>query len=131
MILQYKGFNRNWCYTEAETVTYVTIDVSDTIRKVKNQLVNQNVNDSTDADNLSRLRVIREAVEKQIADETSWGGSLIYMTEGSIEDADSLCIVMLERGDSASTNVVYVFSAGKRKTVYLLNSDGKTVNRIC
>ena len=135
MVLQYKGFNNNWCYTEAETIVWANVWVGketrdyrkDGIRWKKHQEELKQCNDANEDSSL-RLRYAQElqnAVNKLIKDETNCYDDIIYHIDGRFDDMENVCVVSL-----MDKNMSNPYTCVFNKPVYLLNNHGQTVQRL-
>ncbi len=117
MILEYKGFNNNWCYVEAQTITWAMVHVAEVIKKVKSNAL-------PEKDELLKAREMMEAVNTHIRKEVACGGEIIYVLgELPFDEMTNVCVVCLNDINHCTT---YVFNKG----VYLLNSSGRTVQKL-
>lgn len=117
MVLQYKGYNNNWIYEEAEIITHAVVYVGDVIKSYRD---NKNL-----MDELFYKSEIRKAIDKLIREETACDSEEIVYNIGNkpIDQLTNVTVVMLE---DRNKNVTHVFEDG----VYLLNSRGQTVQRL-
>lgn len=116
MILQYKGFKENWCYEEADQISFANVYVGDIIKEVSNKEY---------GDDLLRIKAIHNAVDELLKKETGcYDEEIIYHTEESFLDMKNVCVVML---DDKNKHIARVFS---KKTAYLLNNRGQTIQRL-
>ena len=60
MILQYKGFKENWCYEEADQISFANVYVGDIIKEVSNKEYE---------DDLLRIKAIHDAVDEHLKKE--------------------------------------------------------------
>ena len=128
MILQYKGFNNNWCYEEAETITQAVVWVGKEtrdyrkggIRYEKKYLLDGNTSEEVD---LRYVKEMHDAVDRLIRKETGCSGEIVYHIDKPFDEMENVTVVTLtDRGK----NITRVFDGG----VYLLNSKGQTVQRL-
>lgn len=117
MILQYKGFNNNWTYEEAETITYAVVYVGEITSKYKSD----RSEDRNEA--LKRAKIMHDEVDKLIEQETHCGDDIIYHIDKPFSEMGNVTVVMLR---DKNKNITRVFDAG----VYLLNNKGQTVQRL-
>lgn len=117
MILQYKGFNNNWAYEEADTITYAVVGVGEVTRKYRCD----RSNDSDEA--LKRVKMMHDEVDKFIDQETNCGDGIIYHIDKPFSEMENVTVVMLR---DRNKNITRVFDEG----VYLLNDKGQTVQRL-
>ena len=113
MILQYKGFNNNWTYEEANQITVSIVEIT---------IVDIKENDAEE-----RLRLIKEFSEK-IEEEiisTTHGTNIIYLTNKPIYKCGNVKVIILS---DKNKEVTYVFDM--EQEVYLLNDSGKTIRKI-
>ena len=135
MILQYKGFNNNWCYEEAETISYAKVYIGDITKKYHrdgelykelDRKIREKYPDGIDRDGLS-LEFVQEehnAVNEAIMKETNCGNDIVYHIEGNFSDMTNVCVVMMH--DKNKYIGARVFS----DNVYLLNNRGQTVQKL-
>lgn len=135
MILQYKGFNNNWCYEEAETISFANVYVGDVVRKYSRdgeaykeieRKIKEKYPDGVDRDGLTLAfaQEEHEAVNNIIIQETNCGDDIIYHINGKFSDMQNVCVVMMK--DKNKYVGTRVFAEG----VYLLNNHGQTVQRL-
>ena len=117
MILQYRGYKNNWCYEEAEQISYSNINVEDVIKEYSSKEYN---------DDLERARAIPNAVDEYLKKETGcYGDEIIYHTgECSFMDMHNISVVMLGDKNKHITRVFY------KNTAYLLNNRGQTIQKL-
>lgn len=133
MILQYKGFNNNWCFEESETIVCADVFVGKETRDYREngsrwKIHQEELKKCEDAnkDNSLRLKYAQEmhmAVDELIKKETSCFDDIIYHIEGRFDEMENVCVVILNKPRA----VTYVFN----KTAYLLNNRGQTVKKLC
>lgn len=127
MILQYKGFNNNWCYEEAETIIYATVLVGKVTSKYRNggaEYKNKYANsDDTEVIGLSYVNKMREEVDNLIVNETGCSDEIVYLINKPFDEMENVTVVTL---NDKCKNTTYVFDSD----VYLLNSKGQTVQRL-
>ena len=117
MILQYKGFNNNWTYEEADTITYAVVGIVEVTKKYRRD-------GSTDSEyELKRVKMMHDDVDKFIDQETHCGDEIIYHIDKPFSEMDNVTVVMLR---DKNKNITRVFDKG----VYLLNNKGQTVQRL-
>lgn len=116
MILQYKGFNNNWTYEEADTITYAVVYVGEVTRKYR-------CDRSNDSDALKRAKMMHDEVDKLIDQETHCGDEIVYHIDKPFSEMENVTVVMLR---DRNKNITRVFDSG----VYLLNNKGQTVQRL-
>lgn len=131
MILQYKGFNNNWCYEEAETITQATVWVGKETRDYRNggerhkmkYLPEYTQGRSNEEVDLNYVKEMHEAVDRLIRKETGCSGEIVYHIDKPFEEMENVTVVTLnDRGK----DITRVFD----NSVYLLNSKGQTVQRL-
>lgn len=133
MILQYKGFNNNWCYEEAETIVFANVWVGKETRDYRKDGVRyklhteelQKCGSEEERESL-RLKYVQEmhnAVDKLIKEETNCYDNIVYHIDGRFDDMENVSVVTLM---DKNKTITYVFENG----VYLLNNRGQTVQRI-
>lgn len=116
MILQYKGFNNNWCYEEADTITSAVVyvgEVAESYRKKKNEY----------KDEILYADEVSKAVHELIIRETCCEDNIAFHTGNPLDQLGNVVVVTL---NDRNKNVTRVFENG----VYLLNSSGQTVQRL-
>lgn len=133
MILQYKGFNNNWCYEEAETIIFATVWVGKETRDYRDggkrskiqaeELQNCNSEEEKDSLKLKYVKELHDAVNRLIKKETNCYDDIVYHINGCFDKMENISVVTLQDKNKAIT---YVFDQG----VYLLNNRGQTVQRI-
>ena len=118
MILEYRGFNNNWCFIEAQTIISSNVFVGDVVSKAKKTSY------TDDGQALANAKEMMEAVNAFIQKETGCGDEIIYLL-GDIpfDEMRNICVVTL---NDKNLNTTYVFDGG----VYLLNNSGKTVQKL-
>lgn len=129
MILQYKGFNNNWCYEEAETITQAVVWVGKETRdyrkggeRYNKKYENLHGLDIAKAD-LAFVKEMHEAVDRLIRKETHCDGEIVYHIDKPFDQMENVTVVTL---NDKNKNITRVFESG----VYLLNSKGQTVQRL-
>ncbi len=133
MILQYKGFKNNWCYEEANTITWANVWVGKETRDYRKNGVRYNLY-IKDRDklrgqciaelDLKYVKEMHEAVDRLIKKETNCSDNIIYLIgDKRFDELENVCVVTLKDKDKYTT---YVFVEG----VYLLNNSGGTVQKI-
>lgn len=117
MILQYKGFKENWCFEEAEQISFANVYVGDVIKETS---IKQYNND------LEKVKAIHNAVDEYLKKETGcYDDEIIYnIGDNNFTDMKNVCVVMLDDKNKHITRVFY------KNTVYLLNNKGQTVQRL-
>lgn len=113
MILQYKGFNNNWTYEEAETITVATVEVT----KAKIE-----ANDSDEELNL--IKDVSEKIDQEIRGATNCA-NITYITQKPIYELGYAKVAMIS---DKNKDCAYVFDVNTE--VYLLNNSGKTVRKM-
>lgn len=114
MILQYKGFNNNWTYEEANQITVATAEI--TIAEIR-------ANDAEEE--LKAIRDISEKIEKEIIAQTHAGINITCLTNKPIYKCGNVKVTILS---DKNKEVTYVFDM--EQEVYLLNDSGKTIRKI-
>lgn len=114
MILQYKGFNNNWTYEEANQITVSTAEIS--IAEIEK---------SNPEQSLKVIRDISEKIEEEIVSQTHAGAEIIYLTNKPIYRCGTVNVVILS---DKNKEVTYVFDT--EQEAYLLNNAGKTIRKI-
>ncbi len=129
MILQYKGFNNNWCYEEADTITSAVVWVGKETRdyrkggiRHKKRYENLHGLEIAEAD-LAYVKEMHEAVDRLIKKETHCGDEIVYHIDKPFDQMENVTVVSLT---DKNKNITRVFENG----VYLLNSKGQTVQKL-
>lgn len=115
MILQYKGFKENWCYEEAERISFANVYVGDVIKEYS---------EKTYGDDLEKARAIHNAVDEHLKRETGCYDEEIIYHVGKFNDMKNVCVVMLDDKNKHTARVFY------KNTAYLLNNRGQTIQRL-
>ena len=133
MILQYKGFNNNWCYEEAETIVFANVWVGKETRDYRKDGIRYKLHTeelqkcgSEDERESMRLKYVQEmhnAVDKLIKEETNCYDNIVYHIDGCFDNMENVSVVTLM---DKNKTITYVFENG----VYLLNNRGQIVQRI-
>ena len=136
MVLQYKGFNNNWVYEEAEVITSAMVWVGKETRdyrkggiryekKYEELYKNDKTPTQSDLDkaDLDYVVEMHKAVDRLIQDETHCGDEIVYHIDKPFDQMDNVIVVTL---NDKNKNVTYVFESG----VFLLNSKGHTVQKL-
>ena len=123
MILQYKGYNNNWVYEEAETVTWAVVWVGKETRDYRKGGIRYEKKKERNQDDLAFSKEMHEAVDRLIKEETHCSDEIVYHNNGSFDQMENVTVVML---NDKNKNVTRVFESG----VYLLNSKGQTVQKL-
>ena len=125
MILQYKDFKNNWHMEEARQISWGKVNVEKETRdyrldgeRYKYKLVNSQSDESF-------VKEMHKAVDKLIRQEIGISNNIdiIYHINCPFSQMENVSVVVLKNNDF---DVAYVFD----KTVYILNSEGKTVQRV-
>ena len=129
MVLQYKGFNNNWVYEEAEVITSAVVWVGKETRdyrkggiryeKKYESLHNREIGEA----DLAYVKEMHEAVDRLIREETHCGDEIVYHIDKPFDQMENVTVVTL---NDKNKNVTRVFESG----VYLLNSKGQTVQKL-
>lgn len=138
MILQYKGFNNNWCYEEANSIVWANVWVGKETRDYrsggcrfdlfeKEMQKHRGIKEEKDFYASKKLTYVNEmhnAVNKLIQKETNCSDEIIYLVgEKSFDQLENVCVVTLK---DKTKYITYVFESG----VYILNNSGGTVQKI-
>jgi len=115
MILQYKGFKENWCFEEADQISFANVYVGDVIEEASKKEY---------GDDLERARAIHSAVDEHLKKETGCYDEEIIYHAGIFTNMKNVCVVML---DDKNKHIVRVFY---NNTAYLLNNRGQTIQRL-
>ena len=132
MILQYKGFNNNWVYEEADTITYATVWVGKETREYregsnrhKNKYENLHGREIAEAD-LAYAKEMHEAVDRLIKKETHCCDDITYhIAPTRFDEMENVVVVTLQDKHKYVTRVFNPDGG-----VYLLNSRGQTVQKL-
>ena len=116
MVLQYKGFNNNWCYEEADTVISAIVYIGEVAESYRKR-------ESKYEDKLLYREELYKAVHDLIIKETACVGTIEYHTNKLFDELANVVVVMLK---DRNKNITRVFDSG----VYLLNNNGQTVQRL-
>lgn len=129
MVLQYKGFNNNWVYEEAETVTSAVVWVGKETRDyrkggIRHEKKYENLHGrEVDEVDLSYVKEMHEAVDRLIKEETHCGDEIVYHIDKPFDQMENVTVVTL---NDKNKNVTRVFESG----VYLLNGKGQTIQKL-
>lgn len=138
MILQYKGFNNNWCYEEANTIVWSNVWVGKETRDYRNGgcrsiLFEKDMqkhrgttehNEIYAPKKLAYVNEMHKAVDKLIQKETNCADEIIYLIgDKKFDELENVCVVTLK---DKMKYITYVFTEG----VYILNNSGGTVQKI-
>jgi hypothetical protein len=112
MILQYKGFNRNWIFEESEMIATTKLNLNDFISRPDERKM---------TDGLEGLKELHEKIDNIIRSEIGNFRDKInyFVWDTKITDLEVVSVVMLE-------DKIYVLNS----EAYLLNNNGKTVLRV-
>lgn len=129
MVLQYKGFNNNWVYEEAETVTSAVVWVGKETRdyrkggiRYEKKYENLHGREVGEID-LSYVKEMHEAVDRLIREETHCGDEIVYHIDKPFDQMENVTVVTL---NDRNKNVTRIFESG----VYLLNGKGQTIQKL-
>ncbi len=134
MILQYKGFNNNWVYEEAETITYAVVWVGKETRDYREGGVRYSLKYSEDymhgrtkeEVDLGYAREMHEAVDRLIKKETLCSDDITYhISPTRFDNMENVMVVTLQDKNKYVTRVFNPDGG-----VYLLNSRGQTVQKL-
>lgn len=115
MILKYRGYNENWCYEEAEQISWANVYVGDVIKEYSKK---EYKND------LLKMQAIHDAVDEHLRKETGcYDDEIIYHVE-TFTDMKNVCVVILDDKNKYIVRVFYKNSA------YLLNNRGQPIQRL-
>ena len=136
MVLQYKGFNNNWVYEEAEVITSAVVWVGKETRayrkggvrykkKYSELYKDGKTPDQSDLNkvDLDYVAEMHKAVDRLIREETHCGDEIVYHIDKPFDKMENVTVVTL---NDKNKNVTRVFESG----VYLLNSKGQTVQKL-
>lgn len=142
MILQYRGFNNNWCFEEAETIIYANVLVGKETRDYREngerwQIHQEELKKCADSKEEYELKLkfvqeIHNAVDKLIKKETNCSNDIIYNIDCPFVEMESVCVVTLKDKSQIITRVFNIADMSDKyhKDVYLLNNRGQTVQRL-
>ena len=119
MILQYKGYKNNWCYEEANTITYSVVYLGDILDNI-------HCTDGYEM-NLEEIKYIQKEVDEYILKETGCTNIVYNIGDTPFKDMKNVYVVNLSGDGRDDKYITHVFTKG----VYLLNNSGKTVQKIC
>ena len=123
MVLQYKGFNNNWCYEEADTITHAVVWVGKETRDYREGGARYKLKEVNGQDDLSYVKELHDAVDRLIMEETHCADEITYHIDKPFDQMENVVVVTLSDRNKYITRV---FESG----VYLLNSRGQTVQRL-
>ena len=123
MILQYKGFNNNWCFEEADIITSATVWVGKETRGYRKGGVRYEQKQKLNQDDLAYVKELHDAVNRLIMEETHCSDEIIYHIDKHFDEMENVVVVTLS---DRNKNITRVFESG----VYLLNSKGQTVQKL-
>lgn len=123
MILQYKGFNNNWVYEEAEIITSAVVWVGKETHDYRKGGVRYEKKKDSDQDDLAYVKEMHDAVDKLIKEETHCSDEISYHIDKPFDQMENVTVVTLTDKNKYITRV---FECG----VYLLNSKGQTVQKL-
>lgn len=123
MILQYKGFNNNWVYEEAETITFAVVWVGQETRDYRKGGIRYEQKQKLNQDDLAYAKELHEAVDKLIKKETLCNDDIVYHIDKPFDQMENVTVVSL---NDKNKHITRVFESG----VYLLNGKGQTVQRL-
>ena len=115
MILQYRGFGNNWCYTDAETITFGYVEVEEITSKYRNR-------DTS----LEETKELSDSVNGLIAETVGYAGGIDHISRKALCEISHLAVVTLHR----SGNTGQTYALGDDVTAYLLNDKGRTIQKI-
>lgn len=132
MVLQYKGFNNNWCYEEANTIIWANVKVDSVLSafRIGGEKYKQKKIDIDNSENHARevdLKYSKDMLDflnKYIIQETHCSDNIIYLIgDKAFTEMTDVCVVSLKDEDKWVTYVL-------NKDAYLLNKFGNTVQKI-
>lgn len=123
MILQYKGFNNNWVYEEADTITSAVVWVGKVTHDYRKDGVKYEQKQKLNQDNLTYMNELSKAIDKLIIEETHCNEEIVYHINKPFEEMENVVVITL---NDRNKGVTRVFEEG----VYLLNDKGQTVQRL-
>lgn len=113
MILQYRGFNENWTYEEADSITTATVAIT-----------KAEIHEDDSDKELEKIRYFAEQIHKEIQEATKCN-NMVFITDKPLYSLGYVKLAILREKNK---EVTYVFDAFKE--VYLLSNSGKTVKRL-
>ena len=134
MILEYKGFNNNWIYEEADTITHAVVWVGKETRDYRKGGIRHSLKYSEDymrgrskeEVDLAYAKELHEAVDRLIREETHCCDDIAYHIDTSrFDEMENVVVVTLQDKHKYVTRVFNPDSG-----VYLLNSRGQTVQKL-
>ena len=123
MILQYKGFNNNWIYEEADTITSAVVWVGKETRDYREDGVKYKQKQKLNQDDLAYAEELHKAVDKLIMEETHCADEIVYHIDNPFNEMENVVVITLR---DRNKYVTRVFEDG----VYLLNGKGQTVQKL-
>lgn len=132
MILQYKGFNNNWTYEEADVITYAMVNVDEITSKYRDYKDLDTHDLLTNVGrrefDLQRARKMQNEVDEYICKQTNAANIVYHIGNLKFTNMTSILVVML---DDKNKHVTRVFDNVNTDTsVYLLNGKGQTVQKL-
>lgn len=130
MILQYKGFNNNWAFEEAEEITYAYLNVDEVTKKYRgDNRPNFEIEKEEQDWALNRVREMQLAVDDYICRKTNAANIIYNIGDLPFSEMTTIAVVML---DDKNKHITRVFDKSDSSTasVYLLNGKGQTVYKI-
>lgn len=116
MILQYKGFGENWCFEEADRISFANVYVGDVIKEASMKAY---------SNDLEKVSAIHNAVDEHLKKETGcYDEEIVYHSDRPFTDMKNVCVVMLDDKNKHIARVFY------KNIVYLLNNRGQTIQRL-
>ena len=129
MILKYKGFNNNWTYEEAEIITHAVVWVGKETRdyhdflKYSEEHMRGYTKEEVD---LVLMREMHEAVDRLIKEETHCCDDIVYhIGPTRFDELENVVVITLQDKNKYVTRVF-----NPDGDVYLLNSEGQTVQKL-
>ena len=136
MILQYKGFNNNWCYEEAEIISFANVWVGEETRKYRqdgirfkeydDKLRGTRSEEKINNVELQRVKELHDAVNRLIKEETHCSDDIIYNINCSFEQMENVIVIILK---DKNKFITYVFEQANHG-IYLLNNNGQTIQKL-
>ena len=129
MILRYKGFNNNWTYEEAEIITHAVVWVGKEIRDYRDSLKYSEDHMrgyKKEEVDLALMREMHEAVDRLIKEETHCCDDIVYhIGPTRFDELENVVVITLQDKNKYVTRVF-----NPDGDVYLLNSEGQTVQKL-
>lgn len=141
MVLQYRGLKNNWCFEEADRITWANVNVSKETRDYRKggkrhdlhleDVKKKNLVQYKDKDfELEYVHEMHHAVDELIRQETGTSTDIVYLIgDKRFDELENVAVVMLS-GKNIDVTYIFDMTYGSDCSVYILNSNGGTVQRI-